>query len=156
MEFRTIVDIQFKEFDRRVFEMSLKWLDDPEIKRLTNTPDTDIESREKWFQGLKDRSDYYITTAWKDDDPIGVVGLKHITSTDAEAFIYIGEKKYWGKAVGMEMLKYVLDYGRSLGLSSIYAQILKENTNSYRLAGRFGFKKEGDKDENVIMLRLHL
>lgn len=155
MEFRTIIDIQFKEFDQKVFDLSLKWLDDPEIKRLTRTPDTDKESREKWFRSLKDRTDYYITTAWHGDDPIGVVGLKHINSIDAEAFIYIGERKYWGKAVGMEMLKYVLDYGRALGLSSIYAQILKDNINSYKLASRFGFKPEKELDENIIMMRLH-
>jgi len=155
MEFRKIFDIQFKEFDRTAFEMSLKWLNDPEIKRLTNTPDTDRESREKWFQGLKDRSDYYITTAWRGDDPIGVVGLKHINSIDAEAYIYIGERKYWGKAVGIEMLKYALDYGRSLGLSSIYCQILKDNINSIKLATRFGFKKEKDVDANIIMMRLN-
>lgn len=155
MEFRTIINIQFREFDRAVFEMSLKWLNDPEIKRLTNTPDADYESREKWFQSLKERNDYFIEAAWHDGEPIGVIGLKHITTTDAEAFIYIGEKKYWGKAVGVEMLKYGLDYGRSLGLSSIYALILKENTNSYKLASRFGFKKEKDMDDDKIMMRLY-
>ena len=155
MEFRRIIDIQFREFDRIAFEMSLKWLNDHEIKRLTNTPDTDRESREKWFQGLKDRNDYYITTAWHGDDPIGVVGLKHINSTDAEAYIYIGERKYWGKAVGIEMLKYALDYGRSLGLSSVYSLIGKDNINSYKLHRRFGFKKEKEGDEDKIKMRLY-
>src|SRR5690554_5869609 len=156
MEFRSIIDIQFKGFDRSVFEKSKEWLDDSEIKRLTNAPETDQESREQWFQSLTNRSDYYIISAWRGDNPIGVVGLKHITSSDAEAFIYIGEKKYWGKAVGIEMLKYVIDYGRSLGLTSLYAFILKENINSYKLASRFGFKKEKDKDEDTIIMRLYM
>ena len=54
-----IDDIRFKEFDREVFEKSLVWLNDPEIKRLTNTPDTDLASKEEWFDGLKERDDYY-------------------------------------------------------------------------------------------------
>lgn len=156
MEFRTIIDIQFKEFDRTVFEMSSKWLNDPEIKRLTNTPDTDYDSRENWFQNLKNRDDYYISSVWRDTEPIGVVGFKHITSIDAEVFLYIGEKKYWGKAVGLEMLKYALDYGRSIGLSSLYASILKENINSYKLARRFGFQYEKEIDDNIIIMRIQL
>ena len=47
MEFRSIIDIQFKGFDRSVFEKSKEWLDDSEIKRLTNAPETDQESREQ-------------------------------------------------------------------------------------------------------------
>lgn len=155
MEFRTIIDIEFKEFDRRVFEKSKEWLDDAEIKRLTNTPDTDQGSREKWFQSLKNRTDYFIISAWRGDVPIGVVGLKNLTDIEGEAFIYIGEKEYWGKAVGIEMLKYIIDYGRSIGISSIYAKILKENINSFKLASRFGFKKEKDIDDNINFMRLY-
>lgn len=155
MEFRTIIDIQYREFDRIVFEKSKEWLDDAEIKRLTSTPDTDHESREQWFQNLKNKKDYFIISAWRGDDPIGVVGLKKITAADAEVFIYIGEKEYWGKAVGIEMSKYIIDYGRSLGISSIYAKILKENINSLKLSYRFGFIKEKDVDNNTIMMRLY-
>jgi|SRR5690554_365559 RimJ/RimL family protein N-acetyltransferase len=155
MEFRSIIDIQFKGFDRSVFEKSKEWLDDSEIKRLTNAPETDQESREQWFQSLTNRSDYYIISAWRGDNPIGVVGLKYITKSDAEAFIYIGEKKYWGKAVGIEMLKYIIEYGRTLEISSIYAKLLKENIRSYKLASRFGFKIEKDLDEKSILMRYY-
>ena len=156
MEFRAIIDIQFKEFDQTVFDKSWIWLNDPEIKRLTDTPDTDKEFREKWFQSLKDRSDYYIRSVWRNDEPIGTIGLKHITSTDGEVFLYIGEKRYWGKAIGLQMVQHALDYGRSLGLSSVYALVLKDNINSYKLARRFGFEKERDLDEERIVMRCYL
>ncbi|MFA7491964.1 MAG: GNAT family N-acetyltransferase [Proteiniphilum sp.] len=156
MEFRTVIDVQFKEFDQTVFEKSWIWLSDPEIKRLTGTPETDKDFREKWFNSLKERDDYYIRSVWRDDEPIGTAGIKHITATDGEAFLYIGEKKYWGKAVGLQMLQYIIDYGRSLGLSSLYALILKENINSIKLVSRFGFEKEKELDGEIIMMRCYL
>lgn len=148
--------IQFREFDRRVFEKSKVWLNDVEIKRLTITPDTDLETKENWFGNLKYKKDYFIRSVWCGNEPIGVVGLKHITPNDAEYFIYIGEKEYWGKRIGTEMLKYILDFGRSISLSSVYGEILKENTNSIKLANRFGFKYEKEKNDNTIIMRLYL
>lgn len=155
MEFRTIVDIQIREYDRRMLEKSWEWLNDPEIKHMTLTPDMNKESQEKWFQSLKDRKDYFVAGVWRNDEPIGVIGIKHITSTDGELFGYIGEKKYWGKAVGVDMLKRVLDHGRSLGLSSVYSVIGKDNINSYKLHRRFEFEKEKDIDETRIMMRFY-
>ncbi|MBF6598608.1 MAG: GNAT family N-acetyltransferase [Fermentimonas sp.] len=146
MEFRKIIDVEYREYDRVILEKSSEWLSDPEIKRLTFAPDLTNESQEKWFQSLKERTDYYICGVWRNDNPIGVVGLKNITDTDAEVFGYIGEKKYWGKAVGVDMMQVMLDKGRSLGLSSIYAKIRIDNLSSYKLHQRFGYKKEFEDD----------
>src|SRR5690554_1050233 len=151
MEYRTIIDIEFREYDRRMLEKSWEWLKDPEIKELTFTPDMNKESQEKWFLSLKNRKDYFISGVWRNEEPIGVVGLKHITSTDGELFGFIGEKSYWGKAIGVDMMEYVLNKGRSLGLISVYSVIGKDNINSYKLHSRFGFKKEKDKDEDTII-----
>jgi|SRR5690554_1556530 len=146
MEFRKIIDVEYREYDRVMLEKSSEWLSDPEIKRLTFAPDLTKESQEKWFQSLKERTDYYICGVWRNDKPIGVVGLKNITDTDAEVFGYIGEKRYWGKAVGVDMMQVMLDKGRSLGLSSIYAKIRIDNLSSYKLHQRFGYKKEFEDD----------
>lgn len=156
MEYRTIVDIQIREYDRRVLEKSWEWLNDPQIKQLTITPDLDKESQERWFESLKHRKDYYIAGVWRDDEPIGVLGIKHITSTDGELFGYIGEKKYWGKAVGVDMMIHTLNHARSLGLSSLYSVIRKDNINSIKISQRFGFKQEKEVDEEKIQMRLYL
>lgn len=156
MEYRTIIEVQFKEYDRIILEKSWEWLNDPEIKRIMHAPEIDKESQERWFQSLKDRKDYYIEGIWRDSEPIGVIGLKHITSTDAEIFGYIGEKKYWGKAIGMDMMQRMLDHGRSIGLSSIWAQMRKDNLLSYKLHRRFGYVKEKDIDEMVMQMRIYL
>lgn len=156
MEFRTIIDIEIKEFDRRTLEKSWEWLNDPEIKELTITPDFDQESQEAWFEGLKGREDYYIRSVWRGDDPIGALGIKYINGIDGEVWGYIGDRRYWGKAVGVEMMQNVIDYGRSRNLESLYTILLKRNLNSYKLNRRFGFQKEKDLDEERMMMRCYL
>lgn len=156
MEYRKIIEVQFKEYDRRILEKSWEWLNDPEIKRLMFSPEITKDSQESWFQSLNERSDYHVEGVWRDDEPIGVLGLKKINSNDAEIFGYIGEKKYWGKAIGMDMMQRLLDYGRSLGLTSIYAQIRKDNPSSYKLHRRYGFEKEKDVSDTAIMMRKYL
>ena len=155
MEHRSIIQIQIRDYDRRIFEKSWEWLNDPQIKHLTVTPDLDKESLERWFATLNVRKDYYIAGAWRDDEPIGVLGIRHITASDGELFGFIGEKKYWGKAVAVDMMKYTLDYARKLGLSSIYTLIIKENINSIKLNHRLGFVYEKDIDEQMIQMRYY-
>ena len=90
------------------------------------------------------------------DKPIGVFGLKNLNEIDGEAFGYIGEKEYWGKTVGVQALEYLINYGKSINLKSIYSVMLKANLHSYKLHRRLGFVNEGDKDENNIIMRLNL
>ena len=84
MEYRKLIDVEFREFDREALEKSWKWLNDPQLKSLTMTPDFDQESQEKWFESLKTRTDYYLKAGWYNGVPIAVHGLKHITGTDGE------------------------------------------------------------------------
>ncbi|WP_313380248.1 GNAT family N-acetyltransferase [Proteiniphilum saccharofermentans] len=156
MEYRKILELEFREFSREVLEKSWEWLNDPQIRALTSTPDFDRESQEKWFENLKNRKDYFIRSIWHKDKPIAVMGIKHLTGKDGEVFGYIGEKEYWGKTVGIQGLEFMVNYAKSLNLESLYATVLKENINSYKLNRRLGFEKEKDIDENTILMRLYL
>lgn len=156
MKFRTIIEVEFRDFNRRVLEKTWEWLNDPEIRNLTQTTDFDRDSQEEWFKKLPDRKDYYIQSVWRDDEPIGVCGIKHITSTDGEVWGYIGEKQYWGKAIGIEMMQHLLDYAKSINLESVYAVMLKDNHYSYKINLRFGFVVEKELDEKNIVMRYNL
>ena len=156
MEYRKIVEVEFKDLTREVLEKTWEWLSDPQIKDLTAAPDLDKNSSVKWFEGLKDRKDYLIKVICYNSKPLGVVGLRNITGKDAEVFGYIGEKEYWGKTVGVQALEFAVYYGKLLNLESVYSVILKKNLSSYKLHRRLSFVNEGDKDENNITMRLHL
>lgn len=156
MEYRRIIEVEIKEFDRKTFEKTCEWLNDPELRELTLTPHLDREAQEKWFEGLKDRKDYYICSVWRDGEPIATFGIKHITDTDGEIWGYIGEKKYWGKAIGMDMFEYVIGYAKSRNLQSLYMKSLKSNYYSIKISKRFGFEIEKELDDDMIMMRCYL
>lgn len=156
MEYRKIFEAEFREFNHDVLEKSWEWLNDPIIKELTSTSEFDPESQERWFGSLKTRNDYYIRSIWYNGKPIGVMGIKHLTDKEGEVFGYLGEKEYWGKTIGVQGLQYMIDYAKSLKLESLYAIVLKENINSYRLIRRLGFETEKDIDEKTIVMRLYL
>lgn len=156
MEYRKIIDVEFRDYSHEMLEKSREWLTDPQIKELTSTADFDRESQEKWFESLKTRRDYLIWSVWHKDKPIAVVGIKHLTDKEGEVFGYIGDKEYWGKTVGIQGLEYAINYAKSIKLKSLYTIVLKENINSYKLNRRLGFEKEKDIDEKTIMMRLYL
>ncbi len=156
MEYRKIVEMEVRDFTRIVLEKSWEWLSDSEIKGLTATPNFDRDTSVKWFESLKSRNDYLVKAMYYNDKPIGVFGLKNLNEIDGEAFGYIGEKEYWGKTVGVQALEYLINYGKSINLKSIYSVMLKANLHSYKLHRRLGFVNEGDKDENNIIMRLNL
>ena len=152
----TFSNITLREYSQEVLDRSWEWLNDPEIKELTLTPDLDKEVQQAWFQSLQKKKDYYIRSVWYKDKPIGVMGIKHLTDKDGETFGYLGEKEYWGKTIGVQGLQYMIDYAKSIKLESLYAIVLKENINSYKLMRRLGFEKEKEIDENAIVMRLYL
>ena len=156
MEYRKIVEAEFKEYTREVLEKSWQWLNDPQMRELTATPLFDKESQEKWFESLKTRKDYFIKSVWHKDKVIGVVGLKHLTDRHGEVFGYIGEKEYWGKTVGVQGMEYIIEYAKSINLDCIYSVVLKSNLSSIKLDRRLGFVRDRDIDENTIQMRLDL
>lgn len=156
MEYRKIIDIEFREFNREVLEKTWEWLNDPVMRELTVAANFDKEAQEKWFQSIQGRDDYYIRSVWRDNEPIAVFGIKHITGVDGEIWGYIGEKRYWGKAVGVNMLCYLLEQAKSMGLQSVYAKLLKKNLNSFKLLKRFGSEIEEELDDDMIKMRLKL
>lgn len=92
------MDINFCEFDESFYVLSGKWLQDPEIKKLTMAKEITEEERRKWFHSLQSRDDYYIEGIKMGEKSIGVAGMKHIDTVHSigEYFGYIGEKKYLG------------------------------------------------------------
>ena len=151
MEYRKIVDVEFPEFGLEAFEKSWGWLNDPEINRLTMIGEFTKESQKKWFDGLKDRKDYFIRSMVCKGNVIGVCGLKNITETDGEILGYIGEKEYWGKTVAIQCVEFLLDYARFLKLDSVYAVVLHENRSVRKVLSRFGFEEEQELDDKLVM-----
>ena len=156
MDFRRIVELEIKEMDEVALEKSWEWLNDPEMKRLTDTPDFDKQSQREWYNSLKTRTDYWIIVGWHNGKPIAVGGLKKINGKDAELYGYVGDKYYEGKGVAIDMMDRIHQHGKEIGLESIYTIQLKSNVRSIKLNTRFGYKFEKDLDDERQMMRLQL
>ena len=95
--------IELVPFTRDYLERSWTWLNDPEVKRLTMTPDFSRAEQAAFFDSLPGRSDYRIWgVASEAGAPIGAAGIKHIDGTSGEVFLYIGEPACWGSGTGPE------------------------------------------------------
>ena len=132
--------LQFEVYSKEYLEKSWGWLNDPEIRLLTDTPVFSKEDQQRWFASLAERDDYIVWGVSVDGLKIGVVGLKNITSDQAEYFGYLGEKSYWGKGFGYQMLQFAEIYAREeLKVSSLILNVLNINSRAIELYTRYGF-----------------
>lgn len=79
---------------------------------------------------------------------VGYIGLSNISTLNrsAEFFILIGDKKYWGKNIGYEAGRIVIEYGfKSLNLHRIDLSVSDLNIRAVKLYENLGFRQEGIK-----------
>ena len=147
--------IEFVHFSEDFLELSWNWLNDPEIKILTQTPDFTKQQQEEWFLNLKNNTNYSIWGVTADRKPIGAAGLKNITTVDCEYFGYIGEKDYWGLGIGKIILKEAIIIAKRLGKKEVWLAVNKSNDRAIKLYTKYGFGVESQ-DENEIKMRINI
>jgi RimJ/RimL family protein N-acetyltransferase len=142
-----------RDFNEEMLRQSFDWLNDPEIKLLSNAPDITKEKQQNWFHSLRSREDYLIKSIYADNEPIGVIGLKKIDEKEkiAEYFGYIGNKAYWGKGIGNWMMDKVIKIAEEKQLLKIYLHVIVENYVAINLYFKKGFTIKAYKEGNYIM-----
>jgi len=142
------------DFDLVFLDKSWGWLNDPDIKKLTLTPDFTKTDQIDFYNSLPQRTNYWIKGIMENGGPVGVVGLKNINETDAEYWGYIGEKSYWGKGLGSFMIHSSVEKAKELSLSKIYLKVSKENERAKQLYVKKGFQLIVDLE--IEQYELHL
>ncbi|MET4560626.1 GNAT family N-acetyltransferase [Lysinibacillus parviboronicapiens] len=153
--FKSLIEretLEFREYDRATLECSYSWLNDPEIKFLTMTPDFTKESQENWFVSLKNINNYYIKSIYLDNEPIGALGIKNINENCGEYWGYIAEKKFWGKGYGKYLLDYAIRYAMNINLTYLYLRVVKDNIRAIKLYEKIGFVHQFEKDNVCYMI----
>jgi len=145
----------FVDYSTIYLENSWEWLNDFEIKNLTNTPNFSKEDQLSFYNLLPQKKDYYIRGIELDNKPIGVCGLKKITSEDAEYWGYIGVKEYWGKGIGKFIINYLIGIAKEKSLKSIYLHVIESNIRAIKLYVKIGFEVENTID-GLVKMRLIL
>lgn len=145
------MEITFVAFDVRFLKQSSKWLQDEEIRMLIHASPFSAEQQQQWFEQLPDRKNYLIWGVECDHQPIGVVGLKHVTDESGEYWGYIGEKEYWGKGIGKQMIMFIEDVAILKKLLIIYLNVTKENVRAIKFYEKMRFIAV---DNNQPLLRM--
>lgn len=151
--------IAFESYDENYLEKSWVWLNDPEIKKLTMTPDFTISQQRKWFDGLSENKSYKIWGVSYDEAPIGVFGIKSINHIkgEGEYWGYIGEKEYWGKGLGKKIMSEVLQKAKfELKLSNIYLKVSVQNKVAISLYKKLNFIETDMIDNELIIMTIAL
>lgn len=80
------------------------------------------------------------------ENHIGNISLQDINTIDrtAEFAIIVGNKNFWGRGVGQEAGRLIINHGfQALNLQRIYCGTTEDNMAMQKLAEFLGFKKEG-------------
>ena len=126
--------------DERYLEKSWRWLNDPETRELTMTPPFTREGQGRFFDQLRNRTDYRIWgVALGGVELIGAAGLKNHRETIAQYWSYIGEKKYWGRGLGRSLVAKVESEARELGFNDLDLIVSAKNTRAITLYEKVGF-----------------
>lgn len=147
--------IRFVDYSIEYLEHSWEWLNDSEIKKLTNTSDFSKEDQLSFFKSLPQKNDYLIKGIEFNYKPIGACGLKKITLVEAEYWGYIGEKEYWGKGIGKFIINYLIGIAKEKSLKSIYLHVIESNIRAIKLYVKIGFEVENTID-GLVKMRLIL
>lgn len=139
-------------FTREFLDCSWNWLRDEETRYLTMTPEFTREDQGRFFDSLGERPDYRIWgVILQGAGPIGAAGLKNIGDENAEYWGYIGEKAWWGRGFGAQMVNAVEGEARKLGLKQLYLTVGRENVRAVRLYRRLGYRESNTSSSRLIM-----
>ncbi len=131
-----------------------RWLNDPDVNKFTTRKSISMKEEKKWIHGLrKDKSAHHFAIDTKDGIHIGSVGLreKNLRDKNMVAGIFIGDKKYWSKGYGTDVMISVLNFGfGKLKLHRIEADVFEYNPRSLAMCRKLGFKIEGVKRERIF------
>ena len=148
--------IEFVPYTRIYLEKSYMWLQDAEIRKLTDTQvEITKESQQRWYEGIQNDDTYKIWGIACDGIPIGACGIKHInySMSEGEYWTYIGEKTYWG-GKGHAIASFVCKEAKKAKIKKLYIRVLKDNVRSYNLHLKEGFIVEQETQTSYKMIKV--
>ncbi|MFX1424969.1 MAG: GNAT family N-acetyltransferase [Promethearchaeota archaeon] len=139
-------------------ELYAKWKNDPIVRKYSRNviPRTLDEQKERYDTPQIEFKEHVSFEIWhkKDKKPIGRIGLGHIDWVNgwANAYIWIGEKDYWGKNIATEATVLLVNYAfRELNLNKLHGGVIIDNIASWSVAEKIGFTLEGIEKESIYV-----
>lgn len=138
-------------------EKYLSWLNNSEVNRYLESgifPYT-YDDLKKFYEQVTQSNDKVILAIIdkKTDQHIGNVKLGPINWVHRKATfgVLIGDSKYWGRGIGIEVTRLVVEYGFSrLNLNRIELGVYAEHETAIRSYEKIGFRIEGRFREDLF------
>ena len=127
-----------------------EWFNDTKVCEFNSHhrfPNYDANMKDYYESVIRNEANLVLAICDKETDlHIGNVSLQDIDPPNqkAEFAIIIGNKEYWGKGVGQEAMRLIVQHGFSeLNLHRIELGTAEDNIGMQKLALLLGFKEEG-------------
>jgi|YelNatPaOPRAMG01_1025707.scaffolds.fasta_scaffold160394_1 RimJ/RimL family protein N-acetyltransferase len=144
--------LRLRAIERTDLPSFVQWLNDPQV-RLYLSLDLPISqaAEEQWFEAMLNApaEERPLAIEVQEGDTwklIGNAGFSHIDwrARSAEIGLFIGEKSYWDKGHGTQVMQLLLRHGfETLNLNRIFLHVLAENQRAIRCYEKVGFVLEG-------------
>ena len=141
--------IIFRPLDEKDLGCIVVWINDPQVRKYLTVylPMTTGVER-KWIESISgsEKNIVLATVDKKTGKHVGNAGLHSINGRNGTATFgfLIGDKNFWGKGYGTEMLDLMLEYAfHTLGLRKVRSRVLAPNISSAKVHKKCGFKKAG-------------
>ena len=130
-----------------------QWRRDSEFMRLLDSGPISLPSQkdaQKWFekdveeQGINEH--FFAIRTLTDDKLIGDIGLYVVNWPGRDAFVGlgIGERDFWGKGYGTDLMKLILRYAfLEVNLRRVTLTVFEYNPRAIRAYEKAGFRHEG-------------
>lgn len=138
--------IQYEKFVEQHIPTYYKWRNDETVAVFDQSEflrPRSFEEIEDWAQILVNGHTYIASV---DGVYIGTIALMKVDERNrhAELAIVIGEKDYWSKGYGSQMMHTLLEYGfEGLNLDRLYLHVFSFNERAIKFYEKFNFKHEG-------------
>jgi len=137
----------------------VEWLNDPEVSAgLLMVLPLSFEDEEAWFENMIKSPaaqhplviEVHNADDWK---MIGNCGFHMIDwrIRSAEVGIFIGDKSYWNRGYGTEVMRLLLRHGfNTLNLNRIALEVFETNPRAIRAYEKAGFVHEGRRRQDMF------
>lgn len=143
------------------------WLNDEVVNKYLETRQATVADLEKYItEKLESGNCLFFGIFWKENNKhIGNIKLEPIDFKEksADLGIMIGDKDFWGKGIGVEVVNLITDFVfNTLKLDEINLGVISENKQAIRVYEKCGFKvfniskdsiKHGDVLYNQIWMK---
>lgn len=137
--------VQIRKITIQDASISYIWRNDQEIWKTTgrnwNKKVTQNDELEWIKKVINDKSRLtFAICIGENQEYVGNVQLTDIDEIKGVFHIFIGNKNFWGKGIGKEATKLLLEYAeQNLSIKYIFLKVLKTNKKAYNIYKNAGF-----------------